>query len=80
MAKNGPKVAAINLGVSHMINDNIFNIFCFSTFSFWYFRNPEFWQNLKEITLKTGSRKYAKEKKLKNKNVKNVVIYHMWDT
>ena len=77
MAKNGPKMAEIRLGVSHVINDNIF---CFSTFSFWYFRNPEFWQNLKEITLKTGSRKYAKEKKLKNKNVKNVVIYHMWDT
>ena len=67
MAKNGPKMAEINLDVSQMIYDKIFNIFCFSTFSFWYFRNPEFWQNLKEITLKTGSRKYAKEKKSKNK-------------
>ena len=73
-------MAEINLGVSHMINDNIFNIFCFSTFSFWYLRNPEFWQNLKEITLKTWSRKNAKEKVEKQKNVKNIVIYHIWDT
>ena len=80
MAKNGLKMVEIILGASHMINNNIFNIFSFSTFSFWYFRNPEFWQNLKEITLKTGSRKYAKEKKLKNKYVKNVVIHDMWDT
>ena len=49
-----------------MINDNIFNIFCFSTFSFGYFTNPVFWPNLEKIALKTRSRKYPK-KKLKNK-------------
>ena len=52
----------INLGVPHMINDIIFNIFCFSASSFWYFTKPEFRQNSKKITLKTGPRKYAKEK------------------
>ena len=62
MAKNGPKMAEINLGVSNMINDNIFNIFCFSTFSFGYFTNPVFWPNLKKKALKTRSRKYPKEK------------------
>ena len=45
-----------------MINYNIFNIFCFSTFSFGYFTNPVFWPNLEKIALKTRSRKYQKEK------------------
>ena len=70
MAKKGQKLVEIFLGTSHMTSNNIFNIFCFSTFSFWYLRNPEFWQNLKEITLKTGSRKYTKEKVEKLKMLK----------
>ena len=45
MAKNCPKMAEINFGVSHMMNNNILNIFSFSIFSFWYFTNPEFLQN-----------------------------------
>ena len=49
MAKNCPKMAEINLGVPHMTNDTIFDIFCFSTSSFWYFIKLEFWQNLKKI-------------------------------
>ena len=60
-------MAEINFGVSHMMNNYILNIFGFSTFSFWNFTNPEFLQNLKKITLKTGSRKYAKEKVEKQK-------------
>ena len=62
MAKNGLKMAEIFLGASHMINDYIFNIFCFSTFSFGDFANPVFWPNLEKIALKTRSRKYPKEK------------------
>ena len=46
-----------------MNNNNIFNIFGFSTFSFGYFTNPVFWPNLEKIALKTRSRKYPKEKK-----------------
>ena len=42
MAKNGQKMAEIFLGASHMKNDNIFNIFCFSTFSLGYFWDPVF--------------------------------------
>ena len=49
MAKNGLKMVEIFWGASHMINDNIFNIFCFSTFSFGYFTNPAFWLNFKKI-------------------------------
>ena len=62
MAKNGLKMVEIFLGASYMINDNIFNIFCFSTFSIGYFTNPVFWLNLEKIALKTRSRKYQKEK------------------
>ena len=61
-------------GASHMINDNIFNIFCFSTFSFGYFTNPVFWQNLEKIAQKTRSRKYPKEKNKKQKMLKMLLI------
>ena len=45
-----------------MINNNIFNIFSFSTFSLEYFTNPAFWLNFKKIAFKAGSRKYLREK------------------
>ena len=79
MAKKWPKMAQIDLQVSHMKNDNIFIYFCFSTFSFWYFTNPEFWQNLKKITLKTGSRKYAKEK-VENKKMLTMLSFIICET
>ena len=53
-----------------MINDNIFNIFSSSTFSLGYFTNPAFWLNFKKIALKTGSRKYQREKVEKQKMLK----------
>ena len=79
MAKNDQKRVDIFWGASHMINDNIFNIFSFSTFSLGYFTNTAFWLNFKKIALKTGSRKYqTKEKKLKNKKIlKMLFFYHM---
>ena len=67
MAKNGLKMAEIFLGASHMINNNILNNFSFSTFSLRYFTNPAFWLNFKKIALKTGSRKYQREKVEKQK-------------
>ena len=70
MAKNDLKMVEFFGGASHMINDNIFNIFCFSTFSFGYFTNPVFWPNLEKIALKTRSRKYPKEKVEKQKMLK----------
>ena len=74
MAKNGVKMVEIFWGASHMINDNIFNIFCFSTFSFGYFTNPVFWPNLEKIALKTRSRKYPKEKVEKQKMLKMLLF------
>ena len=59
-------MAEINLGVSHMINDNIFNIFSFSTFSFLYFLDPVFRVITFKFCKNSGFLKYQK-KKLKNK-------------
>ena len=61
-----------------MINNNIFNIFCFSTFSFGYFTNPVFWPK-KKIALKTQtrSRRYPKEKIEKDKIIKMVLFNHL---
>ena len=78
MAKNDLKMVEFFGGASHMINDNIFNIFSFSTFSFGYFTNPVFWPNLKKIALKTRSGKFPKgnlEKNVNNVNVMDQVIY-----
>ena len=78
MAKNGLKMVEFFWGASHMMNNNIFKIFCVSTFSFGYFTNPVFWPNLEKIALKTRSREYPKEKIKKTKHLKNVILYHMW--
>ena len=63
MAKNGQKKGLkFVVGASHMINNNIFNIFSFSTFSLGYFLDPA----LKAIFLKfsqnAGFVKYPREK------------------
>ena len=62
MAKNGQKMVEIFLGAPCMINNDIFNIFSFSTFSLGYFLDPA----LKAIFLKfsqnAGFVKYPREK------------------
>ena len=70
MAKKGQKMVENFLGAPRMINNDIFNIFSFSTFSFGYFTNPEFWLYFKKIALKTESRKYPREKVEKLKMLK----------
>ena len=77
MVKNRPKTPEIILGTSLIININIFNIFCFSTFSFQYCATPVFCQNFTKKTLNTGSKKYPKDKVEKAEKVKNVNIYHI---
>merc|ERR1711978_395821 len=57
-----------------MINNNIFNIFCFSTFTFGYFTNRLLWPNLEKIALKTRSRKYPIEKVEKQKMLKMLLF------
>ena len=74
MAKNGQKRVEFFWGASHMINNNIFSIFGFSTFSLGYFTNPAFWINFKKIALKTGSRKYTREKVEKLKMLKMLLF------
>ena len=70
MAKSGPKMAEINLGVSNMINDNIFNIFCFSTFSFAFFLDQVFRVISFKFCQNSGFLKYQKEKVEKQKMLK----------
>ena len=74
MAKIGLKMVEIFWGASHMINNIIFKIFSFSTFSFGYFPNPVFWPNLEKIALKTWYRKYPKEKVGKLKMLKMLIF------
>ena len=78
MAKNALKMVEIFWGASRRINNNIFNIFCFSTFSFGNFTNPVFWPNLEKIALKTRSRKYPKEKVYKQKMLE-MLLFIRWE-
>ena len=64
-------------GASHIINNNIFNDFCFLTFSFRYFLDLVFRAIFFKFGQNTGCVKYPKEKVKKQKNVKNVIVYHM---
>ena len=77
MAKNGLKIVEIFWGASNMINNNIFNIFCFSTFSLGYFLDLVFRAIFFKFGQNTGFVMYPKEKVKKQKNVKNVIIYHV---
>ena len=76
MAKNCPKMDEINFEVSHMINDNIFNIFLFSTFSFAYFLGPVFRVIFSKFCQNSGFVKYQKEEveKLKMLNMLSFII------
>ena len=67
MVKKSPKNAEIILGVSHLITDNIFNIFCFSTFSFTYILDPVFRVIFFKFCQNSGFVKYQKEKVEKQK-------------
>ena len=60
-----------------MINNNIFNMFCFLTFSFGYFLDLVFRAIFSKFGQNTGFVKYPKEKVEKQKMVKNGIIYHM---
>merc|ERR1739836_370240 len=77
MAKNGFKMVEIFLGTSHMICNNIFNIFCFLIFSFWYFLDLVFRAIFSKFGQNTGFVKYPKEKVEKQKMLKmlSFVIY-----
>ena len=77
MAKKGQKILEIFWGASHIINKNIFNIFCFSTFSLRYFPDPIFRAIFFKLSQNSEFVKYPREKVIKQKMLTNVVIYHM---
>ena len=60
-----------------MMNNNIFKFFLFFNFSFGYFLDLVFRAFFSKFGQNTGFVKYPKEKVEKQKNVKNVFIYHM---
>ena len=62
MAKNDQKRVEIFWGASHMINDNIFNIFNFSTFSLGYFLDPVSRAIFLKFSQNAGFVKYPREK------------------
>ena len=70
MVKNGPKRTENIFGASHVINSNIFNIFCFSTFSDGYFLDLVFSAVFFKFGQNTGFVKYPKEKFKKQKMFK----------
>ena len=57
-----------------MVNNDISNIFCFHTFSFWYFLDPVFRAGFSIIGQNTGFVIVPKRKILKMKNVTSVII------
>ena len=67
MAKIGLKMVEIFWGASHMINNNIFNIFNFSTFSLGYFLDPVFRAIFLKFSQNAGFVKYPREKVKKQK-------------
>ena len=57
-----------------MINNDIFNIFCFSTFSFGYFLDLVFRAIFSKFGQNTGFVKYSKEKVKKQKMLKMLLF------
>ena len=74
MAKNGQKRVEIFWGASHMINNNIFNIFNFSTFSLGYFFDPVFRAIFLKFSQNAGFVKYLREKVEKLKLLKMLLF------
>ena len=61
-------------GASHIINNNIFNNFCFLTFSFRYFLDLVFRAIFFKFGQNTGFVKYTKEKVEKQKILKMLLL------
>ena len=71
MAKKGLKFF---WGASHMINNNIFNIFIFSTFSLGHFLDPVFRAIFLKFSQNAGFVKYPREKVEKHKMLKMLLF------
>ena len=75
MAKKGQKMVEIFLGAPHMINNDIFNIFSFSTFSLGYFLDSVFRAIFLKYSQNSGVAKYLKEKVEKLKMLKMSLFF-----
>ena len=74
MAKNGLKMAEIFCGGITYDKKTIFNIFCFSTFSLWYFLDPVFRAIFLKFSQNAGFVKYLREKVEKLKLLKMLLF------
>ena len=74
MAKNGQKMVEIFWWTLHMINNDIFNIFNFSTFSLGYFLDPVFRAIFLKFSQNAGFVKYPREKVEKPKMLKMLLF------
>ena len=74
MAKNGQKMVEIFWWTLHMINNDIFNIFNFSTFSLGYFLDPVFRAIFLKFSQNAGFVKYPREKVEKLKMLKMLLF------
>ena len=70
MAKKGQKMVENFFGAQRMINNDIFNIFSFLTFSLGYFLDPVFRAIFLKFSQNSGFVKYPKEKVEKLKMLK----------
>ena len=74
MAKNDQKRVEIFWGASHIINDNIVNIFNFSTFSLGFFLDPVSRAIFLKFSQNAGFVKYPREKVEKLKMLKMLLF------
>ena len=74
MAKKGLKMVEIFWEASHLINNNIFNIFCFSTFSLGYFLDLVFGAIFLKFIQNARLVKYPREKVEKQKMLKMLLL------
>ena len=76
--KNRQKWVQIFFGMSHMLNNDISNIFLFFTFFLLVLLRPCFWAILKKFTQKQGPGS-TKRKKLRNKKMLQMLLFNICD-
>ena len=74
-SKKGKKLVKYIFWPSHMINNNICNIFSFLVFFFLVLYKPFAFAKFSEISSENRVQKLGKRISKKNKNVTNVIMY-----
>ena len=78
MAKNSQKWVQNFFGMSHMLDNNICNLFLFLNFFLLVLLRPCFWAILKKFTQKQGPGS-TKRKKLRNKKMLQMLLSNICD-